>query len=50
VREAIDAAAGGGGFVLLPTAAPFRVPLDARTLANCEAMYQAAHAFGRYES
>jgi uroporphyrinogen-III decarboxylase len=48
VREAIEAAGEGGGFVLLPTAAPFMVPLDARCLANCEAMYRAAHEFGGY--
>jgi uroporphyrinogen-III decarboxylase len=48
VREAIDVAAGDGGFLLLPTAAPFMVPLDARCLANCEAMYLAAHEFGSY--
>jgi len=46
VRESIEAAARGGGFVLLPTAAPFMVPLDPRTLANAEAMYLAAHEFG----
>ena len=48
VREAIEVAAGGGGFILLPTAAPFMVPLDARCLANCEVMYRAAHEFGQY--
>ena len=48
VREAIDVAADGGGLVMLPTAAPFMVPLDARCLANCEAMYLATHEFGRY--
>ena len=48
VREAIEAAGDGGGFALLPTAAPFMVPLDARCLANCEAMYRAAHEFGTY--
>jgi len=49
VREAVHAAADGGGFVLLPTSAPFMVPLDPRCLANLEAMYLAAHEFGRYE-
>ncbi len=48
VREAIEVAGEGGRFVLLPTAAPFRIPLEARTLANLEAMYLAAHEFGRY--
>jgi uroporphyrinogen decarboxylase len=48
VREAIDAGAPGGGFVLLPTAAPFMVPLAPRVLGNFETMYQAAHDHGRY--
>jgi hypothetical protein len=48
VRESIAAAREGGGFVLLPTAAPFMVPLEPRCLANAEAMYQAAHEFGVY--
>ncbi|HOB74104.1 MAG TPA: uroporphyrinogen decarboxylase family protein [Phycisphaerae bacterium] len=48
VRSAIAAAAPGGRFVLLPTAAPFMVPLDPRTLANAEAMFKAAHEFGSY--
>lgn len=49
VRQAIDEGAAGGRFVLLPTAAPFMVPLTPRCLANVEAMYRAAHAFGRYK-
>jgi len=48
VRESIEAAARGGRFVLLPTSAPFMVPLDPRTLANAEAMYRTAHEFGVY--
>jgi hypothetical protein len=48
VREAIEAAGMGGGFVLLPTAAPFMVPLDPRCLESIRAMYLAAHEFGRY--
>lgn len=43
VREALDVAAPGGGFVLLPTSAPFMVPLDARCLANARIMYETAH-------
>ncbi len=49
VRDAIEAGGPGGGFVLLPTAAPFVIPLPDRVLANLEAMYQAAHDYGRYE-
>jgi hypothetical protein len=48
VRRAIAVGAPGGGFGLLPTSAPFMVPLAPRVLANAEAMYEAAHAFGRY--
>ncbi len=48
VRSAIEAAAGGGGFVLLPTSAPFMVPLTPRCLENARAMYETAHEFGRY--
>lgn len=48
VREGIDAAGDGGGLVLLPTAAPFMLPLTPRSLSNAEAMYRATHEFGRY--
>lgn len=48
MREAIEVGAPGGGFVLLPTAAPFMVPLDERCLANARIMYEVAHEFGRY--
>ncbi|UCD27806.1 MAG: hypothetical protein JSV03_11965 [Planctomycetota bacterium] len=48
VREAIEAAAADGRFVLLPTAGPFMVPLAPKSLANAEAMYLAAHQFGQY--
>ncbi len=46
VRQAIEVAAGDGGFVLLPTSPPFMVPLDARSLDNLRAMYLSAHEFG----
>jgi len=48
IRKAIEDGGAGGGFVLLPTSAPFSIPLPQRTLANIEAMYQAAHEFGGY--
>jgi uroporphyrinogen-III decarboxylase len=48
VRQAIEIGAPGGGFVILPTAAPFHVPLTQQTLANAEMMYQATHEFGSY--
>ena len=47
IREAIEVGAPGGGFVLLPTSSPFMLPLDSQCLANAEAMYTAAHEFGR---
>jgi len=49
VREAIETAGAGGGFVILPTAAPITVPLPLKTLKNIEAMYLAAHKFGQYK-
>ncbi len=48
VREAIEAGAPGGGFALLPTAAPFMVPLNPICLANIRAMYEAAWEHGKY--
>lgn len=50
IREAIAAGAPGGGFVLLPTSAPFSVPLPDKVLANVRAMYEAAHEYGRYSA
>jgi hypothetical protein len=47
IRQAIAEGAGGGGFVLLPTAAPFMVPLAPQCLRNAQAMFEAAHEFGR---
>jgi hypothetical protein len=49
VRQAIEIGAADGGFIVLPTAAPFHVPLQAQTLANAEAMYRAAHELGTYD-
>lgn len=48
IREAIEVGAPGGGFVLLPTSAPFMVPLANRCLANVRVMYETAHELGRY--
>lgn len=50
VRDAIATAGPTGRFVVLPTSAPFMVPLTERCLANCEAMYRTTHEFGRYVS
>ncbi len=48
VRHAIEAGKPGGRFVVLPTAAPFMVPLPPQVLANYEAMFKAVHEFGTY--
>jgi uroporphyrinogen-III decarboxylase len=48
IREAVEVGAPGGGFVLLPTAAPFMIPLDSHCLANIRIMYEAAHELGAY--
>jgi hypothetical protein len=48
VRACLAAAAPGGGYIVLPTSAPFMVPLTPQTLANAEAMYRAVHEFGVY--
>ncbi len=48
VRDAIRDGGDGGGLVLFPTSAPFMLPLDPRCLANAEAMFKAAHEFGKY--
>ena len=47
VKLAIETLGRFHRFVVLPTSAPFRVPLEAGCLANCEAMYRAAHRYGR---
>ena len=48
VREMMVAAKAGGGFVLLPTAAPINVPLSPRTEANYFAFIEAGHKYGGY--
>ncbi len=48
VRRVIDAAAEGGGFVLLPTASPIDGELSPRTEANYLAFIDAALEFGPY--
>lgn len=48
VQAAIRDGAPGGGFVLLPTSAPFMLPLTPRCLANAEVMYRTAHRCGQY--
>lgn len=47
VREILEVAAPGGGFVLLPTSAPIEYPLAPRLIENYRAYFQAAHKYGR---
>lgn len=48
VRECMDAAKAGGGFVIMPTAAPINVPLSPHTEANYLAFIDEAARFGAY--
>jgi hypothetical protein len=44
----MDAAKDGGGYVLMPTAAPINIPLAPQTEANYLAYLEAAREFGVY--
>jgi hypothetical protein len=46
VRRGIEVLGANGRYVVLPTAAPFMVPLAPKCLENLRAMYEAAHACG----
>lgn len=48
VRRVLDQAKEGGGFVLMPTAAPISVPLSPVTEANYRAFIEAGLEWGRY--
>jgi hypothetical protein len=48
VRTAVDESADGGGFVLMPTAAPISVPLAAKTEGNYVAYIEAGLKYGKY--
>ncbi|HEY0866134.1 MAG TPA: uroporphyrinogen decarboxylase family protein [Fimbriimonas sp.] len=48
VRRCMDAAKGGGGYVIMPTAAPINVPLSPQTEENYLAFFEAAHEYGSY--
>lgn len=50
VRAALRDGSPGGGFVVLPTSAPFMLPLTSACLANAEVMYRTVHAHGAYRS
>lgn len=48
VRLAMDSAKAGGGFILMPTAAPINEPLTPQTEANYLQMIESAHRWGQY--
>ncbi|MDR3689114.1 MAG: uroporphyrinogen decarboxylase family protein [Fimbriimonas sp.] len=48
VRRCMDAAKAGGGFVIMPTAAPINVPLNPKTEANYLVFIEEALACGAY--
>src|SRR6185369_16115499 len=48
VRQVMDQAKTGGGFVLMPTAGPINLPLSPRTEDNYKAFIDAGLEFGRY--
>jgi hypothetical protein len=48
VRKIMDQAKAGGGFVLMPTAAPINLPLSPNTEANYKAFIDAGLEFGGY--
>jgi uroporphyrinogen-III decarboxylase len=48
VREAMDAAKEGSGYILMPTSFPVSVPLPDRTMINYMQMIESACEFGQY--
>jgi hypothetical protein len=48
VRHVMDQAKAGGGFVLMPTAAPINIPLSPATEANYMAFIDAGLEYGQY--
>jgi uroporphyrinogen-III decarboxylase len=48
VHKIMDQAKAGGGFVLMPTAAPISLALSPRTEANYKALIDAGIEFGKY--
>ncbi len=49
VKVMMDEAKEGGGFVLMPTAAPINIPLSPKTEQNYFAYFDAGEKYGRYE-
>ncbi|MHB0937984.1 MAG: uroporphyrinogen decarboxylase family protein [Armatimonadota bacterium] len=48
VKEMMDAAKAGGGYVLMPTAAPINIPLSLKTEENFLAYFAAGWKYGEY--
>lgn len=48
VREAMESAKEGSGFVLMPTASPINTPLSRRTQKNYFQMIESAYRYGQY--
>jgi uroporphyrinogen decarboxylase len=48
VADCMNAAKDGGGYIIMPTAAPINIPLSPKTAANYQAFIQAALELGRY--
>ncbi|MEW6251870.1 MAG: uroporphyrinogen decarboxylase family protein, partial [Planctomycetota bacterium] len=48
VQAALRDAGPGGGFIVLPTSAPFMTPLTPICLANARVIYETVHDCGRY--
>jgi hypothetical protein len=49
VRDMMAAAKSGGGYILMPTAAPINIPLSPRTEANYLAFIAAGYQYGQYD-
>lgn len=48
VKQAMDEAKDGGGFILLPSATPINIPLYGNTLENFITMFDTALEYGKY--
>jgi hypothetical protein len=48
VRAAMDAAKSGGGFIIMPTAAPINTPLAKSTEENYLQFIESALEYGKY--
>ncbi|MBX7258310.1 MAG: uroporphyrinogen decarboxylase family protein [Candidatus Hydrogenedentes bacterium] len=48
VRQCMEDAKAGGGYVIMPTASPITSPLSKKTEANYIAFIEAAHRYGAY--